>query len=151
MASSIRPPKVTIALNKAHYTNQGIKENKTFSINIPSEEMVKATDYCGLFSGSKADKSQVFEVFYGKLKNAPMATECPVNFECSLDKVVDNGKHELFIGEIVSTFTEKKYLTGRSVDIKKVKPLLLSLNDSFYYGLGEPKAKAWNTGKNYKP
>ena len=151
MAAAISPPKVTVALNKAHYTNQGIKENKTFSVCIPSEDMVKATDYCGLVSGFKADKSGVFDVFYGKLKTAPMITACPVNLECSLDKVIDNGSHEIFVGDILSTYTEEKYLTAGVVDFKKAKPFMLSLNDRLYYALGEPKAKAWETGKNYKP
>ena len=149
--AALNPPKVLVALNKTHYTNQGIKENKTFSICIPSEDMVKATDYCGITSGFKADKSGVFDVFYGKLKTAPMITECPVCLECSLDKVVDNGSHELFIGEVMSTFTEQKYLTDGAVDTKKVKPIILSLNDRLYYGLGDSKAKAWEAGKNYKP
>ena len=151
MQTTISPPKVAVALNKTHYTNQGIKENKTFSVCIPSEDMMAATDYCGLVSGSKADKSGVFDVFYGKLKTAPMITECPVNLECSLDKVVDIGSHEMFIGDIVSTFTEEKYLTDGAIDIKKTKPFILSLNDHQYHTLGEPKAKAWNVGKKYKP
>jgi flavin reductase (DIM6/NTAB) family NADH-FMN oxidoreductase RutF len=151
MAAGITPPKVAITLNKTHYTNPGIKDNKTFSVNIPSEDMLKATDYCGIVSGSKADKSGVFDVFYGKLKTAPMIAECPVNLECSLDKVIDNGSHEMFIGDIVSTFTEEKYLTAGAVDTKKVKPFMLSLNDRIYYALGEQKGKAWETGKDYKP
>lgn len=151
MQAARRPPKVAVALNRAHYTNQGIKENKTFSVCIPSEDMVAATDHCGLVSGSKADKSGVFEVFYGKLKTAPLITECPVNIECSLDKVVDNGSNELFIGNIVSTYTEEKYLTDGAVDLKKTKPFMLSLNDHQYHVLGKPKAKAWNVGKNFKP
>ncbi len=151
MAAGISPPKVAITLSKTHYTNQGIKDNKTFSINMPSEDMMSATDYCGIVSGLKTDKSGVFDVFYGKLKTAPMITECPVNLECSLDKVIDNGSHEMFIGDIVSTFTEEKYLTAGAVDPKKVKPLMLSLNDRIYYGLGAQKEKAWEAGKDYKP
>ncbi len=124
MEAAISPPKVAVALNKAHYTNQGIKENKTFSVNIPTEDLVKATDYCGLVSGSEADKSGIFDVFYGKVETAPMITECPVNLECRLDKVIDNGSNEMFIGNILSTFTEERYLTAGAVDIKKVKTLL---------------------------
>ena len=112
---------------------------------------MKATDYCGIVSGLKVDKSGVFDVFYGKLKTAPMIAECPVNLECSLDKVIENGSHEMFIGGIVSTFTEEKYLTAGAVDTKKVDPFMLSLNDRIYYALGEQKGKAWETGKNYKP
>jgi flavin reductase (DIM6/NTAB) family NADH-FMN oxidoreductase RutF len=77
MEATRSPPKVAVALNRAHYTNQGIKENKTFSVCIPSEDMVEATDHCGLVSGSKTDKAEVFNVFYGKLKTAPMITESP--------------------------------------------------------------------------
>jgi flavin reductase (DIM6/NTAB) family NADH-FMN oxidoreductase RutF len=150
MQAARTPPKVAVALNKRHYTNLGIKENKTFSVCIPSEDMLEATDYCGLVSGSEADKSEVFGVFYGKLGTAPMITECPVNIECSLDKTVDNGSNDLFIGDIVATYTEQKYLTDGAVDIKKTQPFMLSLNDHVYHALGEPKAKAWSAGKNYK-
>jgi flavin reductase (DIM6/NTAB) family NADH-FMN oxidoreductase RutF len=149
--AALKPPKVAVALNKAHYTNEGIRENKTFSVCIPSEDMVEATDYCGLVSGSKVDKSGVFDVFYGKLRTAPMIAECPVNLECSLDKTIDNASNELFIGDIISTYTEEKYLTDGTVDIRKTKPFILSLNDRQYYVLGEPRAKAWNVGKTYKP
>jgi len=151
MAAGISPPKVAVALNKMHHTNQGIRENKAFSVCLPSEEMINATDYCGLFSGSKVDKSGVFDVFYGKLKTAPMITQCPVNVECKLEKIEDNGGHEIFVGEIISTITEEKYVTGGVVDLKKVKPFMLSLNDRLYYELGESKAKAWEAGNNYKP
>jgi len=150
MSAGVSPSKVAVALNKTHHTNQGIKDTKTFSVCIPSEDLVKATDYCGIVSGSKADKSKVFDVFYGKLKTAPMISECPVTMECKLERVVDNGGHEIFIGEIVSTFTEEQYLTNGILDLKKIKPFLLSLNDGIYFALGEEKAKAWTAGKAYK-
>ena len=145
------PPKVAVALNKAHYTNQGIKENRTFSVCIPSEDMIEATDFCGLFSGHKTNKSTVFDIFYGELKTAPMITKCPVTLECKLDKVIDNGSNEMFIGDVTSTFTEEKYLTNGTIDLKKTRPFILSLDDRNYHTLGKQKAKAWNIGKNYKP
>ena len=66
------PPLFGITMSKQHYTNAGIKENKSFSINIPSNNMVGVTDYCGLKSGSEVDKSKEFNLFYGELKTAPM-------------------------------------------------------------------------------
>ena len=62
---------ISISLRKGRYTSSGIKENGTFSVNIPSEEMVKETDYCGLFSGKDTDKSKLFQTFYGTLDTAP--------------------------------------------------------------------------------
>jgi len=151
--AGFKPPKVAVVSSKAHYTNKGIKENKTFSVCIPSEDMVEATDYCGCVSGSKVDKSTVFEVFYGNLKTAPMITDCPVNLECKLDKVIDISSYtEIFIGDILSTYTEKKYLTKGIIDLQKTRPFLLSpspLNPQ-YHTIGEPRGKAWSVGKNFK-
>ena len=148
-----KPPKVAVVLSNAHYTNQGIKENGTFSVCIPSDEMIVATDYCGLFSGAEVDKSRVFDVFYGKLKTAPMIAECPVNLECKLDKTVDNGQYEMFIGDVISTYTEEKYLTDGTPDLQKTKPFILAARGARaagYYTLGEPKCEAYGVGKNFK-
>ena len=48
-----QPTYITVGLGKMHYTNAGIKENKTFSVNIPSEDMVVKTDYCGIVTREK--------------------------------------------------------------------------------------------------
>src|SRR5512137_264508 len=61
------PGSVSLGMNKAHYTNAGIKKNGTFSVNIPDESLVVKADYCGLVSGKKADKGALFKTFYGKL------------------------------------------------------------------------------------
>jgi flavin reductase (DIM6/NTAB) family NADH-FMN oxidoreductase RutF len=70
---------ISITLIEKHYTNQGIKENGCFSVNIPNTRMLKVTDYVGINSGSVIDKSTLFDVFYGKLENAPMIRETPLN------------------------------------------------------------------------
>ena len=80
--ASHEPPAVAVAVRKNRYTLKGIKKNGTFSINVPSSDMAKETDYCGLYSGKNNDKSQIFKIFYGTLKTAPLIQECPVNLEC---------------------------------------------------------------------
>lgn len=140
------PPMIAISLGNDHYTNIGILENKTFSVNIPGEKLVKQTDYCGIVSGHKVDKSTVFDVFYGELKTAPMIKECPAAMECILIDTVELKGDMLFIGEVIAIYSEKKYLKGGFPDIKKVKPFLLSSPDS-YYSVGRKVAKAWDAGK----
>jgi flavin reductase (DIM6/NTAB) family NADH-FMN oxidoreductase RutF len=144
------PPIISIALGKAHYTNIGIKENGTFSVNIPSGELIKITDYCGLVSGHKVDKSQLFEAFYGKLKTAPMIRECPLNLECKLIQTLDLSIDEVFIGEIVAAYSEDRYLTNGLPDIKKMNPIVFSMHDNNYWKVGEHLARAWNIGKEFK-
>ena len=141
---------VSLGMNKMHYTNAGIKESGTFSVNIPTVEMVKETDYCGLVSGKNADKAALFEVFYGNLKTAPMIEECPINMECRLVQTVDFPRHDIFIGEIVEAYCEERCLTEGIVDFSKVQPILFAMNDKSYWKLGERLAKAWHVGKGFK-
>jgi flavin reductase (DIM6/NTAB) family NADH-FMN oxidoreductase RutF len=138
---------VSLGMAKAHYTNAGIKENGTFSINLPSTEMVQETDYCGLVSGRRVNKAKLFNVFYGNLKTAPMIDECPINMECKLMKVVDFPKHDVFIGEIMATYAGEAVLADGVVDYGKVQPLLFTMTDKSYWKLGERFAQAWSVGK----
>ena len=144
------PGSISLGMNKAHYTNGGIKENGTFSVNIPSVGMVKETDYCGLVSGKRVDKAELFEDFYGKLGTAPMIRECPINMECRLIQTVDFPRHDIFVGEIVETYCDEQCLTDGVVDLSKVRPILFAMNDRGYWKLGERFAQAWSVGKELK-
>lgn len=148
--ASYKPPRMAIVLGKGHYTNPGIRENKAFSVCIPSEDMVELTDYCGIVSGKKTDKSGVFELFYGEVETAPMIRDCPICVECRVADIVESGANEIFIGDIIGTYTEEKYLTEGKPDFSKMKPLILSQPDTSYWRLGDRVAGAWNIGKEYK-
>jgi flavin reductase (DIM6/NTAB) family NADH-FMN oxidoreductase RutF len=141
---------IYIASNISHYTNRGIRENKTFSINIPSADLVVETDYCGLHSGIKTDKSKVFKTFFGKLGNAPMISECAVNMECELVETFRINGHEVFTGKIIQTYCDEKCITNGVADLSKIQPFFFSFIDSSYWTLGKPLAKAMSTGKDYK-
>lgn len=147
---SYKPLRLAIALGKGHYTNPGIKENQAFSLCLPSEDMAEITDYCGLVSGKKSDKSEIFELFYGELPSAPLIRDCPLCIVCSLMETVECGLNEIFIGDIKETHADETFLTDGSLDFRKMKPLILSHPDMSYWSLGEPVAKAWQIGKKYK-
>jgi flavin reductase (DIM6/NTAB) family NADH-FMN oxidoreductase RutF len=141
------PPMVCVAVNKARYTAKGIEENKTFSLNIPSAKSVVETDHCGLVSGATEDKSKVFTSFYGALKTAPLAKECPVNIECRLFKEVDCGSHLLYIGEVVEIHADSGCLTDGKPDVAKIHPIVYS--QATYFEIGKPVDKAFSAGKKY--
>lgn len=141
------PPMVCVAINKSRYTAKGIEENRTFSLNVPSEHQVVVTDHCGLVTGSREDKSGVFRSFYGKLKTAPLAEECPVNIECRLFKSVDCGSHLLYIGDIVEIHADNACVTDRKPDITKINPIIYA--QSTYFGVGNEIDRAFSAGKKY--
>jgi flavin reductase (DIM6/NTAB) family NADH-FMN oxidoreductase RutF len=138
---------VSLSMGKNHYTNDGIRANGTFSVNIAPEFLVKETDYCGLVSGRDADKSALFETFFGELETAPMIEQCPINMECRLVQTVDMPRHDVFIGEVVEVHCDKECLEGETVDFTKIKPILFAMYDQCYFTLGERFAKAWSIGK----
>ena len=145
-----KPFLISMSLGKVHYTNAGIKKNRAFSVNLPSEDLVVETDYVGMVSGKKTDKSGVFDIFYGKQPDAPMIETCTLNMECKLYDVYDTPTHDLFIGEIVETYADESVLTEGKVDLAKVKPLLFDMSSIKYWSLGKPIADCWNVGKQLK-
>lgn len=144
------PPMLGVGVHKSHYTPEGIMENRTFSVNFPYSEMIKETDYCGLVSGKKTDKSSLFEVFYGDLETAPMIKECTLNLECRLVETLELPTNYFFVGEIVAAYSEEQYLTQGKPDIKKMEPLLLTMPDNSYWTVGDYGGEAWKTGKSLK-
>jgi len=140
---------ITLGMGRIHLTNEGIKANRTFSVSLPSEDMVELTDHIGMVSGRKEDKSGLFEVFYGELDTAPMIQGCKVTMECRLIEHVELPTHDLFVGEIVGTYADVEVLTNGAVDIAKLKPLLFDMASRKYWSVGEAVAKCWSVGKDF--
>ncbi len=134
-----------------HYTPKGIAETETFSVNIPSSELLEKTDYCGLVSGKNVDKSNVFDVFYGSLKTAPMIRECPVTLECRLVQIVSLPSHSLCIGEIAGVYADDTVIDDGKPDFPKIDPLFLTMPDNRYWTLGTYAGDAWSAGKKLIP
>jgi len=145
--ASHEPPAVSVALHKNRYTLKGIKKNETFSINVPSSNMAKKVDYCGLYSGKDNDKSQIFEIFYGTLKTAPLVQECSLNLECGVIHSLDLGSHTLVVGEIIETYITDSCLSNGKVDPGRIDPLIFISGAGEYHRLGEAIAPAFKIGR----
>lgn len=145
-----KPQYLSIGLAKVHYSNDGIRENRTFSICLPSEDLMVETDYCGIMTGKKTDKASLFDIFYGELKTAPMIRQCPVNMELKLHDILDYTTHDIFVGELVQTYSDDKVMTDGKIDIAKLKPLLFDMASVKYWRLGSAAGNCWNAGKSLK-
>jgi flavin reductase (DIM6/NTAB) family NADH-FMN oxidoreductase RutF len=145
------PPAITISLQHPRHSLAGIRRNMTFSVNIPSVDILNETDYCGITSGSNTDKVKDcnFKVFYGKLTGAPFIQECPVNHACEVVQILNLGSHELIVGRIVETFVSEDCLTNGFVDPVKVKPFFFAGFN--YFALGEKVGDPFRSGAAVKP
>jgi flavin reductase (DIM6/NTAB) family NADH-FMN oxidoreductase RutF len=150
VAASV-PPSITIALQHQRHSLKGIRQNMAFSVNIPSVDLVRETDYCGLASGARVDKAEDcrFTVFYGKLKTVPLIEQCPINHACEVVQILNLGSHELIVGRIVESYASEDCLVDGRPDPTKVKPFLFA--GFGYYSVGEYLGKAFHCGIDINP
>jgi len=133
---------IFFSMSKRRYTSIGVHENMTFSVNIPSEDLVDKTNICGSKSGHDIDKSSLFDNFYGELKTAPMIRECPVNIECEVHEILDYERNEGIIGRVVKSYINQQYTFKEEgkvkLDWRKIHPIIWTTGGDFnYYKLGE--------------
>lgn len=147
---NFQPPLIAIGVNQGHASHSAIQQTGQFSLCMPSTNMVEITDYVGLVSARKCDKSGLFEVYYGELKHAPLIRECPLNLALKLYTSVALPTNTVFIGEIVEAWCEENYLDGNTPDMTKVQPFTLTMPDNQYWSLGEKVGDAWKAGKDLK-
>lgn len=145
-----KPPIWGIAFGKRQYTLEGIKANKTFSINIPNTNLITKADYCGIVSGRKVDKSKLFNIFYGELGSVPMIQECPLSLECHVYNIIELPGVTLVLGEVITAFTEEQYMSKDKLDSMKIDPFTFSQPDNKYWALGDMVADAFTIGRTLK-
>jgi flavin reductase (DIM6/NTAB) family NADH-FMN oxidoreductase RutF len=148
------PPMITVALQHHRHTLKGIRENGTFSVNVPGANLAVETDYCGMVSGAaKADKVKdcKFTIFYGKLKNAPLIEQCPVNLECKVVHTLALGSHTLIIGQIEEVHVSENCVSEGEPDPAKIDPIMyITGADKAYFRLGEKVGPAFKMGKQIR-
>jgi len=129
---------IFFSIYKKRHTRIGIHENGTFSVNIPTIDILKETEICGSKSGRDIDKSSLFDNFYGKLETAPMIKQCPINIECELTEFLDYEQNDGIIGKVVQSYVNPECLTEGKLDMRKVNPIIWATGGDYnYYKLGE--------------
>lgn len=97
------PPTIGIGIRPARFSYSLIKDSGEFIVNIPSREMVRITDYCGMKSGRDVDKFTEMKLTPAPASKVrvPLIAEAPVNIECKVIESVFLGSHEFFIGKVL--------------------------------------------------
>jgi len=100
-----KPPMLSISIRPERLSYEYICETMEFIVNMPSSEMVKAVDYCGVKPGRKFDKikDMGFTMKEGTNVNVAYIDECPVTIECKVKDIIKLGTHDMFIAEVVGS------------------------------------------------
>ena len=130
------PPMTYVSVRKSRHSYNLIKESGEFVINLTTEELAFATDYCGVKSGRDVDKFKEMKLNPQKSEKvkAPMIAESPVNLECKVSQVLELGSHDMFIAEIVSVHVAKNLLDDKG-RLMLDKAGLLCYNHGEYFGI----------------
>jgi flavin reductase (DIM6/NTAB) family NADH-FMN oxidoreductase RutF len=147
------PPMCYISVRPERHSYEIIKRTGEFVINLTTEELARATDWCGCRSGRKFNKWKEMGLTPGKAKivNAPIINESPVNIECRVKEIIPLGVHHMFISEVVNICADSTYLndTSGKFNFSDSKPLVYS--HGHYFGLGKKIGKfGWSVEKKRK-
>jgi flavin reductase (DIM6/NTAB) family NADH-FMN oxidoreductase RutF len=143
------PPMCYISVRPGRHSYEIIKRTGEFVINLTTEKLAKATDWCGCRSGRKYNKWKEMNLtpVPAQKINAPVIGESPVNIECSVKDIIELGSHHMFVSEVVGVTIDDTFLNEeKAFSFAKAKPLVYS--HGHYFGLGKNIGKfGWSVQK----
>ena len=132
------PPMVYVSIRKERFSHHMISETGEYVINLTTEALARATDFCGVRSGKDMDKFKEMHLtpVHGELKYAPMIEESPVSIECKVTQVLELGSHDMFMAKVTAVYVDEKYMDEKGTfHLEKAAPLVYSHGQ--YYGVGK--------------
>lgn len=137
------PAMVYISVRPNRHSHDIIERTGEFVINLTTEELVRATDWCGVKSGSEYNKFEEMRLtpIESKCVKAPCIDESPISIECKVRQKISLGTHDMFIADVVNVQADEKYIdpvTG-AFDLSKAKPICYSHGK--YYTVGKELGK----------
>jgi len=149
-----KPPMTYISVRKERHSHPILSKTGEFVINLCTEDLVKATDYCGVKSGRDVDKFKEMGLTKepADIVKCPMIKESPINLECKVTQVVELGSHDMFMAEIVKVHAAEELFDeeGRMDPVKaglvayihgEYYPVKRTPLGKFGYSIMKPKTK----------
>ena len=106
------PPMLSISVRPERYSYNMIKNTGEFVVNLTTEELVRACDFCGVKSGRDVDKFKEMKLTPLKMEHvsAPGISESPVNIECKVVEAKELGSHTMFIAEVLGVTVDESHM-----------------------------------------
>ena len=106
------PAMAYISVRPSRYSYDMIRKTGEFVINLTTEKLAFATDFCGVRSGRDVDKFQKLNLTKEKAQfvSAPMIGEAPVSIECRVREVKELGSHDMFLADVLAVHADEAYM-----------------------------------------
>ena len=137
------PPMCYISVRPERHSYEILKRNMEFVINLTTEDMAFATDWCGVRSGRDYNKFDEMKLTPGKayVVNAPLVEESPLCIECRVKEIVSLGSHDMFIADVVNIRADERFLNPETGKFELSESCPLVYLHGAYYGLGKKNGK----------
>ena len=132
------PAMAYISVRPERYSYKALKETKEFVINLVTEDLVRACDYCGVKSGRDVDKFKELNLTKLELRDTNVVgiKESPVNIICRVREIHEYGSHHMFVADVISVCVDNKYMDDTNkFDLDRAK--LITYSHGTYYSLGD--------------
>lgn len=132
------PAMVSISVRPERYSYHMIEETGEYVINLTTEKLTYATDYCGVKSGRDVDKFKEMNLtpVAADKVSAPLLAESPVNIECKVKEIIKLGTHDMFLAEVVAIHADEAYMDEKGkFSLTKAHPMVYS--HGTYFSLGK--------------
>lgn len=147
----IRVPLICISLGDTSLACENVLKKMSFSINIPTTDLLAKVDFCGSKSGREFAKEKLFTTILSENEQLPFIQECPVNMECQVIHDFKVKNRHMFIAEVLQTYVSSDYIQcsddkKKVANINKLDPIIYAL-DNKYYSIGSPIGTGYQEGK----
>ncbi len=133
------PPMCYISVRPERYSYELIKSSMEFVINLTTEKLVEATDFCGIKSGKEIDKfiEAKLTAQRAQIVKCPIIAESPLNIECKVTQIIPLGSHDMFIAEVVAVNLNDDLIDMETGNLLTEKINLIFYANGFYYQSGQ--------------
>ena len=136
------PPKTYISVRPSRHSYNVIKNSGVFAINLTTKSLVRAADWCGVYTGAKVDKFERCRLTKEPASeiNCPILAESPLVLECRVCDVVPLGSHDMFLADIVAVDVDESLL-DESGKLHLERAELVAYSHGEYFELGKRLGK----------
>lgn len=144
------PAMCYISVRPERHSYEIIKRTGEFVLNLTTEKMAFATDWCGVKSGREFNKFEEMKLTTGTAEKvkAPIVLESPINIECKVKQIIPLGSHDMFIAEVVNVLVDPQYLDKETNEFRLSEAKLIAYSHGHYYKIGDEIGRfGWSVRK----
>lgn len=132
------PPMCYVSIRPERHSYEIIKRTGEFVINLTTEALAEATDWCGVRSGRDFDKFAACSLTpeQSEVVKAPAILESPISVECRVKRIMPLGSHDMFIAEVVNVLVDESLLDSDTGKLDLRRAGLLCYSHGEYFGIG---------------